>query len=189
MNMSGLKNKIAQLQQDYYAINNKKTFFKSAQKNDCAAAISSHLDTDELIRHTIYNIPQTNRIYFDYMIFKTFATEHCFERIIDHLMQTTENCIETYGSFEMHVNWNTYTISAHERYKNIYPIFTAKCLQSRFRFSDNLTQMHVYNMPSMIETISSVIRPFIDTKIISKIQMHQKNDSEQRIHNLLHPVR
>lgn len=189
MNISGLKNKIARLQQDYYAINNKKTFFKSAQKNDCAAAISSHLDTDELIRHTIYNIPQTNRIYFDYMIFKTFATEHCFVRIIDHLMQITEDCIETYGSFEMHVNWNTYTISAHERYKNIYPIFTAKCSQSRFRFSDNLTQMHVYNMPSMIETISSVIRPFIDTKIISKIQMHQKNDSEQRIHNLLHPVR
>ena len=189
MNLSSLTNKIAQLQNNYYAINNKKTFFKSAQKNDCAASISTHIDFDELIRNTIYNIPQTNRIYFDYTIFKTFATEQCFEWISDRLVQITENCIDTYGSFEMHVNWNTYTISAHERYKRMYPIFSAKCLQSKFQFSEKLTHMHVYNIPSMMESISSIIRPFIDPKIIGKIQMHVKSESEQRISELLHPVR
>lgn len=182
--LSSLQNKITELQNNYYSSHSKKTFFKSSQKNDCASAITQQLDINNLIRHTIYNIPNTNRIFFDYTLFKTFATDRVFEHIIDHLMRITEDCIDKYHSFEMHVNWNTYTISAHERYKNIYTLFTDKCAKSRFNFSDRLSYMHVYYVPSMIDTIAPIIRPFIDPKIISKIKLYSKNDSDQLLTQL-----
>jgi hypothetical protein len=177
-NLSTLPDKIAQLQNNYYAMNQKKTFFASSQKNDCATTISKHLGINELICHTIYNIPNTNKIFFDYTIFKTYATEPIFETIVDRLMQTTEACIQTYGSFEMHVNWNTYSVSAHERYKKIYQMFTTSCTFSRFNFSDKLIKMHVYNVPAMIDTLTPIIRPFVDPKIIDKICLYTKKDSE-----------
>jgi translation elongation factor EF-G len=183
--LSELQKKVAELQNNYYSSHSKKTIFKSAQKNDCAASIAQQIDITNLIRHTIYNIPNTNRIFFDYTVFKTFATNMVFEDIINHLMQITEKCIDKYQSFEMHVNWNTYTISAHERYKNIYSLFTDKCAKSRFNFSDRLTHMFVYHVPTMIDTIAPIIRPFIDPKIISKIKLYSKNDSDQLLAQLL----
>lgn len=183
--LSELQNKVAELQNNYYSSHSKKKFFKSVQKNDCAASITQQIDINSLIQHTIYNIPDTNCIFFDYPLFKAFATETIFEHIINHLMQITEKCIDKYQSFEMHVNWNTYTVSAHERYKNIYTMFTDKCMHSRFNFSDRLTHMFVYHVPTMIDTIAPIIRPFIDPKIISKIKLYSKNDSDQLLAQLL----
>ncbi len=183
--LSSLQNKITDLQNNYYSSHSKKTFFKSAQKNDCASSITQQLDLNHLVRHTIYNIPNTNCIFFDYTLFKTFATEMIFEYIVDHLMKITEECIENHNSFQMHVNLNTYTISAHERYKNIYTMFTEKCGHSRFHFSDMMSTMHVYNVPAMIDSISPIIRPLVDPKIISKMRLYSKNDSDRLLTSLL----
>ena len=86
--------KIAQLQTDYYKNNNKNMFFKSSQKLDCAATITGAMDIRSLFENTIYILPNTNRIYFDYPFFKTFATPAIFESLVTYIYELiNQKCI------------------------------------------------------------------------------------------------
>jgi hypothetical protein len=57
----------------YYSENKKNVFFKKDQKMDMASKIATEFNLDDLIRKTIYIIPGTNQIYFDYNVFKMYA--------------------------------------------------------------------------------------------------------------------
>ena len=96
MDNNDLLKKIAELQGNYYSDNQKNIFFKKSQKNDCAASISKTLDTQTLLANTIYLINNTNRIYFDYNIFKTYANENNYELIIDRIITLFDCCIEKF---------------------------------------------------------------------------------------------
>ena len=117
--------KISELQSQYYSGTKKNRFFKTQQKNDCAASIAQQVRLPDLLKHTIYVIQGTNKVYFDYTVFKTYASPSLFEPIIDYFIQLVEYCIATYGCYEMHVNWLSYSISAHERFR-VYIIFINK---------------------------------------------------------------
>jgi len=178
--------KISELQTQYYSGTKKNRFFKTQQKNDCAASIAQQVRLPDLLKHTIYVIQGTNQVYFDYTVFKTYANPNLFEPIIDYFIQLVEYCIATYGCYEMHVNWLSYSISAHERFKGIYNIHQQKCIASPYSISDSISTLHVYNVPTVIDTLSSVIRPLIDPMIVSKVIMHKKGESDHLIQELLH---
>jgi len=182
---SSFQTKIAELQSNYYENNNKNRFFKSNQKLECANMVTKSFDMNVLFRNTIYVLPNTNRIYFDYPIFKTFANPDMFEPFVTYIYNLIHNVIDKYSVYEMHVNWNTYSVSAHERYKNLYTMFLRRYEESGTNFHDNISSLHVYYTPTVIQIISKLMTPLIHPLILNKIVLHSKSDSDMHMKNLL----
>ena len=178
--------KIAQLQANYYKSNNKNTFFKSSQKLDCATTITNSFELKQLFEHAIYIIPNTNRIYFNYPFFKTFANPTIFEEFVSYAYQLFNEAICHYSNYEMHVNWNTYSVSAHDRYKELYRIFLERYEQHDCNFHDNLTQLYLYFTPNVIQLISKLMTPLMHPAILNKITLFNKTESEGFVQTLLH---
>lgn len=185
MDNNDLLKKIAELQGNYYSENQKNIFFKKSQKNDCAASISNTLDTQTLLANTVYLINNTNRIYFDYNVFKTYANENNYELIIDRIITLFDCCVENFDSYEFHFNVNSFTVSATERYKKVINLFLNKCFSSNTYYSNKLTTMYIYNIPSMFDQISRILNPFIDPIVRNKIILIDKQQSIESLKKLL----
>jgi len=175
---------VTQLQNEYYKNDPKNMFFKKNQKLDCAKHIESQFDLNDLIAETVYIIPNTNKIFVDYMILKLYANPDNYEIIINHMFELYNYCIEYYGNFEININLNSFSISAVERYKSVIKIFSDKCITKNRDYSLNIVQMKIYNTPFMIDSISKLIKPFIDYRIYDKIVMYSKEESVHLLREL-----
>ena len=173
--------KIAQLQNNYYSNNKKNTFFKEKQKQDCATKITQQLSLQELLDRSVFILPNSYKIYFDYNIFKTFAEPSVHNHILKHIMGLTTYCINTYNNYEVHMDLNSFTVSAAQRHKSFIQLYNSCCLQSDTQFSTILNSMHLYNVPSIIDSIATILNPFIEPTVKSKIFLHNKVDSPSRL--------
>ena len=167
-----LTDQIAELQNQFYAQNTKSTFFKNTQKIECAAAITQSIQIDELFKKTVYCVPNTNRVYFDYTIFKTYGHPGIYDQLMDYSLAIFTACIEAYGRFEIHINLQSFTMTAAQRYRDITQIFFTRCLQRNTVFYNHIDSLHIYNPPKMIDALSNLFSGFIDDTIRSKICIH-----------------
>lgn len=184
MQNENLIDKLNNLKDTYYQNNTKNTFFKNKQKKNCAEMISNSINMNTLLENTIFQFENTNEIFFQYTVFKTFANDNIVSHILDYLMNLLESTIATYGSFILHINMNTYTITAHERYKNMYKLLFSRCKQNNLLFSDKLIAMNIYNTPSIINTLQTFFAPFIDKNALGKIFIIDKKQSAVTLENL-----
>jgi len=176
--------KIDQLRNKYYSQNEKKFFFKKKQKLECANTIAQNFDIHTLIGSTVFIIPNTNHIYFNYPLFKTYATNSLYNSIIEHTLCIVNICIDTYGTFEMHVNLNTFSMSAVERYNDAIRLFCDECLKNNKDYYKKIKNMHIYHVPSIFDKISIILDKFINPVIKSKIIKYTKDDSDHVIKKL-----
>ena len=174
---SDFLNKISELQHNYYANNKKNILFKEKQKQDCALSITRQLSLNELLEHSIFILPNSYKIFIDYKLFKTFAEPSINNSILQHIMNLTIYCINTYNTYEVHIDLSGFTISSAQRYKSMIQLYNASCLQSDTRFSAILKIMHVYNVPTIIDNIATILNPFIDNTVKTKIILHSKSES------------
>jgi hypothetical protein len=175
---SQLLKEIEEYQNKYYENNDKNTIFKNTQKNNLASSISSRFDTNKLLTMLCYPIINTNIVIIDYSVFKLFANPNNYEIITNHILGEFKKIIETYDNFECHINVNTFTISAAERYKNMIKIFCSKSLASDTLYSDKISKLIIYYPPSMIQSISKVFSPFINPNVKEKVIIYDKTSSD-----------
>lgn len=172
-----LNQKLESLKNNFYQDNKKNIIFKNSQKKMCAESVSNNIDINVLLRNTFITYPGHRIIYVQYNIFKTYATDNNIIIITNYLFSIIRSHVNNYGGYEMYVNLDTYTITAHERYKNLYKVFFDMCNRDELIFSEKLMKMYVYNCPSIINTLSSFFSPFIDKTAISKITVFDKKKS------------
>jgi hypothetical protein len=184
-NNNDFLNKITALQNDYYSKNKKNSLFKTKQKEDCAIMVSNKLSLEELLNNTFFIIPNTNKIFINYLVFKTFVEPSIYNETINWILSLTNFCISNYSTYEVHINLDSFTISAAQRYKNIIQLYTEQCLQSNTQYSTILKNMYIYNTPNCIESIISMLTPIIDNEIKSKIFLHNKIESPDKLKELL----
>ena len=182
---SSILNEIQQYQEKYYQSEGKNRFFKKTQKMDCAKKISEQFDLNTLIINTIYEIPNTNKLLFDYTVFKLYATPDNYETIIQYTLALFEYMLSKHASIEMNVILDTFTISAAERYQSVIQMFCNKCMTSNTRYSQYITQMNLYYTPVMIDSIRALLRPFIDNDMYDRIVMYSKSESPEILKKLL----
>lgn len=168
---------IEDLKSQYYEKNDKKFIFKRKQKLDCAETISSHIDLQRLLDSTIFIIPNTSHIFFNYPTFKTFAHPGVYIAIVKHALKQLNYCIDKYGSYEMHLNLDTFSISAVERYNEGIRLYCSECLKSNCEYYKNMANMHIYNVPSLIDAISKLLDGFVDSDIKPKIIKYTREES------------
>jgi hypothetical protein len=182
---SSILNEIQQYKDNYYQSEGKNWLFKKNQKMDCAKKISEQFDLNTLIINTIYEIPNTNKILFDYTVFKLYASPDNYETIIQYTLALFEYMMSKHVSIEMNVILDTFTISAAERYKSVIQMYYNKCMASDTQYSKCIAQMNLYYTPAMIDSIRALLRPFIVNDVYEKIVMYSKSESPEIVKKLL----
>ena len=162
---------IKNMQDAFYAVNKKKTLFKKAQKEELTKAICSQLDINYLLSKMI-RMGETNNIYFDYLIFKMFANADNYDQIITYCIKLFSDIIVKYGSYIIHVNLKSITVSAVERHQDFVRQFTRKCLlDGRHEYSLRLEMCNLYNSPSVLEMIKTMLKTMIEPIVMQKIRL------------------
>jgi hypothetical protein len=180
-----LQAKVDELQNDFYNTNPKNYIFKGSQKNKCATEITNAIGIHELLKHTVYAIPNTNKVFFDYTVFKQYAIPELFLEITEYTISVIRNCVSSYGKYEIHVNLQSFTISSCQKYKDIISLFCNKCMRCENKYAQYLETMYIYNSPSMMDTISSILRTFMDDCMKHKIVLYEKKISADLLHKLI----
>uniref|UniRef100_A0A6C0JG12 CRAL-TRIO domain-containing protein n=1 Tax=viral metagenome TaxID=1070528 RepID=A0A6C0JG12_9ZZZZ len=173
--------KMNTLTNQYYADNKKNTFFKTRQKNECANTVLQNVGIETLIPNTIYHIPNTNRIFLDYNVFKLYATPDNYDTVVEYILAVFNKCITENGNFEAHIDLNSFTLSAAERYKTIITLFINKCMITNSGYSKNIGKMCIYNTTSTFQGIAKFLMPLIDPTVKSKISIYDKSVSPEFI--------
>jgi hypothetical protein len=177
--MSGLLKNIDSFQSEYYEKNNKNSLFKRNQKLELAKAISDNFSLDVLINNTCYTINGTNKVIIDYNILKLYANIDNYETIITYIFNKFNQTIDNYGDFEVHMNLNSFTITAAERHKKMVELFCNLCLkQNEKSFSNSCQKFIVYYCTTSINQIGSLFMCFVDPAIKDKISLIKKEDSD-----------
>jgi hypothetical protein len=169
----------------YYSENRKNIFFKKSQKLDCATKISNEFDINDLLSQTVFIIPNTNRVYLDYTVFKLYANPDNYNTIVNYVIQLFRTCIETHGSFECHFNLNSFTITAAERYKTVIELFCKECLKSETRYGRMMSKMYIYYSPGMLEKFTNLFSHLIDPFVRDRFVVYNKDESEEKIQKLI----
>jgi len=172
---------IAKLQEEYYYTNQKNIFFKKNQKNECANNIVSNIDIYLLFSKTLFIIPEKRIIYFDYTVFKTYMTSDIFDSFLEYEYNLTNEWVKTIESYQLHINVQSLSISAFERYRCFidkvlqrYPPICQKCIK--------MNKLIVYYTPTMIEQMLNFI-PFI-SHLREKMIFYSKVDSPKYLSHL-----
>ena len=184
MKEDNLLEKVKNLQDDYYKENKKNTFFKKAQKYECAKTVSTNLDVITLLKNTMYFLPNSTDLYFHYPLFKTFANPENFETIVMYFVNLCKNFLQEVGTFNLHINWVGYTISAHQRYMPLYDLFIRLGRAHNFALEYSLKNLYLYNPPNVLDQIEVLIRPIIAPGIQKKIKIISKSESQTHLTNL-----
>lgn len=172
---------IIQSQQEYYDNHAKSRFFgKSSQKNQCANVISQQYDLDTLFKNTLYILPEHKRIFFDYTLFKTYMNPNIFDSFLEHAYRETLGWVDKNDYYDLHINMNTLSISAFERY---WPLID-KLFKTCPPISNKMSKLYVYYTPNMIEHFMRVLAPLISS-FREKIVFYSKQESEKMINELL----
>lgn len=170
-----IQTQIAEVQEEYYNEHSKNRFFKSSQKKECANIISQKLNIVDLFQNTLYILPDTYRIYFDYRIFKTFIFENNFDFFLDYIANITHPWIENIPHYEVHLNMQSLSISGFERFRSLF-----SKLFDRLPQSGKLKNIYVYFTPSFVEHINIILRPFI-SEYIHKVVFYSKGESLEKL--------
>jgi len=185
MQNNDLLENVEKLRSEYYSKQSKNMFFKSKQKLAAAESVSSAMDLRELAQRTIFVIKDTYKIYLDYTFFKLFANPSNYNYLIDYILSLINYCIEEYGFFEVHVNLDTFSVSACHRYKEVIELYLNECMKKDTDLSNKLNKMHLYNIPSVFETVQKLLAPLMHEAVLKKIELYNKQESLVTLPKLL----
>ena len=187
--MDSVFDKAKDVETNYYSNNKKNTFFKNKQKFDCATTVCENIPISTLMSNTIYIIPTTNNVFVDYTIFKLFANPENFSIIVDNIIHNFNTCIdgiqgsngESYSFLQLHINLDSFTISALERYRELIKLFCNKCLSSSTKYSSIIEKVYIYNVPKTFDNIVTTLKPFIDPIVYGKIVLCSDKQSKDAV--------
>ena len=172
---------MVQLREAYYKENGKNLVFKNKQKFQCAEVVLKHIPIETLMKNTFWIVPGTNKVYFEYPVFKQFATPENYIHIVNEVLKSCSECVSTYGKHEVHMNLESFTISAANRYKDIITLFCDECMRRETHFTEKLMGMYLYNTPDIIDNISALLVPLIPPEVRPKIHIYNKRESGEMI--------
>lgn len=175
---SNILDQAIKTQVDYYKNNPKNTIFKGSQKNMCANYVSDNMNLPKMIRYTAMIIPNTNIIYYNYLLFKTYGNEHSSQILMSHVVDLANTLLQKYSNFEFHVNLKSFSISACQRY---FP-YISSIFGSNDFFIKKTSKIVVYHTPNVIQQITCILYPIIGEHI--SIVEYVYKDSDTRIQKL-----
>jgi hypothetical protein len=170
---SDILKKIESARNEYYTENQKNTFFKKQQKFNCAETITNNIDIDAIMPF-MFKVDQNN-ILFNYNIFKTVASPAVYMKMATYLLQLTEEIINTHSTYNLHVDMAGLTMSAIERYKGFVSLVSGEGLKNGKGLLKHLEFVHIFNPPTFVEYLCSIVIPIVDPAIKDRFVIYMKN--------------
>jgi hypothetical protein len=174
-----LEREIERTKEEFYSATAKNMFFKKQQKFDCAKQIVDKIHLDVLLNRTCYIIENTNLVHIDYPTLKIFASPEIFDTISDFIIKKIAHAKSKYDEIEVALNFDSFTVSAAERYRDLIRVFCQHCFQRNTNFAVVITRFVIYNCPNVIDNIKQIVLPFMDENLKPKMVLAAKKDSEQ----------
>jgi len=162
-------NQINMLKNNYYSSNTKNILFKNNQKFDCASSIVQNVDLNTLFS-TIIRV-DTNKMLFNYGIFKTVMHPNIYLSFISFIFETNERILKDYPTYEVHLDMKGLTPTGVERYKDFIQLLSKSGQQNNKNFLQKLNHIFIINPPFMIANISKIILPLLEQVIRDKIRI------------------
>ena len=183
---SELRVLLQKYKEDFYTENTKNSFFKKKQKLELARQITAKFDIRDLLGHTAYIINESSHIMFDYTVFKMFANELNIETVAYHVVGLFDQSIAKYGTFSVHVNLDTMTVSGAERYKKVVEIANAICLKNTYYpYTQKLANCYLYYPPAVLDMVGTVFRAILDPLVFQKMVIIPKKESAEVLNKIL----
>ena len=169
--------KMLYYEKEYFEKNTKNKIFKKNQKFDCAKYICDNIDINRMIETAVFIIPEKNIIFVDYVIFKIFAYDDIYDRIIDHIMNLFDYAIKYYRSFEVNLNLRTFTVSAAERFIPAISKFCKRCLSHHTNYTEHMNFFRIINTPLVMEMIIKIVKPVVEKDVLEKLSFLSKDET------------
>ena len=160
-----LEEKLFQFREKYYKENKKATIFKNSQKLACAEEITKSFSVDELLNTSIY--ANQYKIMVDYPLIKTFINPTIYTNILQHVEYLTQNILLQYSHFEIHLNIQSFTMTAAQRYNELIKDFCNIYLNSQYE--EKLKHIYIMNPPNIITILQTMFHPFISESAKDKV--------------------
>lgn len=170
--------RIKNAQEQYYEKHKRNHVFKNAQKIECAKYVSQQMEVERLIQYTVVIVPNTNIIYYNYLIFKTYGSEETHLQLYTHMTNLITHVLQTYDTFELHFNLKTFSISACQRYRALI----MSSFDDNQVFTEKMSKLVVYHTPSIVEQITRILYNSVKD-LLHKVE-YVKTDSDARIAQL-----
>ena len=169
----------------HHASSNSKSVFSKKSKIDCAKMVLNAFDINTLLESTVVSIPDSHQLFVDYVIFKSFIIPELYDTMVSYTINKIVENVKKYGKIELHINLNTLSVSGYYRYKDCVFAYSTNLYSIIPNFSDVLVAIHLYNIPSCIDTIAHLIDPFIPPDTKKKMIKYDNISSEKAIRTIL----
>tara|TARA_B110000008_G_C16763685_1_gene481668 strand:- start:138 stop:647 length:510 start_codon:yes stop_codon:yes gene_type:complete len=160
-----LEEQLKEFRNQYYQENKKATIFKNSQKFACAAEVTKKFTLNQLLEKSIYM--NENKIIVNYPLIKTFINPNIYSNILQHFENLTTQILIKNDIFDIHLDMNTFTMTAAHRYTLLIQEFCSKFLTEKY--DEKIQSIYLYNPPAIISVLRSMFSPFISANIRSKI--------------------
>ena len=172
-NTNRILNDISAIRDEFYSSNPKNIFFTSSQKKECADYVSSKISLESLIQGTIYLI-QPNLIFVDYTLLKQYACDTNYHIVLTYLFDQIHRVLEQNTDYELHINFQGFSVSAVERHKDFIKLFYKTFFQDGTNYLSQLKMIYIYYVPSMMSTIVSILSKYMKEIVGQKITIRDK---------------
>jgi hypothetical protein len=88
----------------------------------------------------------------------------------------------------MHINLNTFSISALKRYRECIDLYLNECVKANTEYYKVITCLHMYNTPSVIDSIADMLHKLIHPEVKRKVKKYNKSESEIMIQQIVSSV-
>jgi hypothetical protein len=179
-----LLKELATFKDTYYKSNTKKKMFNKSQKHDLAIKVTDKFDINVLLQKTAYVIPDTNKIFINYPVFKQYAHPENYESFVHYVQNLIPLIIDKYGVFECHINIDSFTVTSAERHKDVIKLFCRECF-NEISYTEYLTNIYIYNTPILLDKIAGIFLHMIDPIVKKKFILIGRDDSTATVYDFI----
>lgn len=183
-----LENKINALKEEFYSNNKKNTFFKNKQKLEYAKTVSNNIDLETLLKSTFLTSDKINVILFQYPIFKNYANYDNIMSILQYFVNLVNDKISKFNEYSLFANLDTYSATAHERFKGMYTMLFELDNKNSVIFNNKLHSLIVFNSPHILSSLNSFFSSYVTNDVINKVTLVSKKDTEDRVEKLINKI-
>lgn len=166
----------------FYEINKKKSVFTADQKTKCTRFVVEKLSLDKLIKCTVYIVPGTNILFYDYLVFKTYASDDNYGMIYEYVVLLIDEILKKYETYEFHMNLKSFTVSACHRYYSLI----SSSFEANEEKKKKLGKLLIYNTPSVVDQLKTILYRYIKD-ILPRTEFYytESDDKIKQIMDLL----
>ena len=137
----------------------------------------------------LYLIKGTCIIYCDYPKMKTLLDPVIYDIAIQYFIIIIQQALSTHQRFELHLNFKSFTVTSAEKSVKLVQSFCKECVRIQVgddTMASKMTKLVIYNTPSVITTIMSILSKFADPDTRHRFMYIQDKDESIRMIREIH---